>query len=221
LPTIDESWGTEEQQNNLTKLTIEGLNSVKCYGSSKAFSAKVQKIKGTYGVATYVKHHRAVIFYNPKETSELIIRESIYTPSKFTIMTPSKADTLIKVITIRTEKMYDRMDPNYLGMQIKKTGRKYFGLETEYACPLIVRLYMALDEPIDEAFYKEMVEMKTLEMAMHGGATKEIKVNYEYVKLEPQIDTITRRMLLERQFNFYSRDYKIILKNQIFRIEIH
>lgn len=207
LPTIDERWGTEEQQKNLEKLTVEGLRSVKCYGSSKAFSAKVQKIKGAYGVATFVKHGRVNIYYNPAETTPEIIQQAIYTPSKFKISQPTQADSLIKVITIRTEKMYDKMDPNYLGLQIRQSNRKYFGLESEYACPLIVRLYMALDEPIDEAFYKDMVEMKVLEMPVHGGGTKEIKVDFKYMGLENQIDTITRRAFLERQFNFLERKF--------------
>lgn len=208
LPTIDEKWGDEAKQQNLEKITVEGLRSVKCYGSSKAFAAQLQKVPGVYGVATYVKHFRANIFYNPQETNEEAIRQGIYTPSKFKINHPSQEDTLIKVITIRTENMYDKMDPNYLGMQFRNSGKKYFGLETEYACPLIVRLYMGLNEPVDKDFLKETVQMKTLEMPVHGGGVRKVEVDYKFVGLEQQIDTITRKEFLVRQFNAVNKIYK-------------
>ncbi len=207
LPTIDEKWGDEAKYEQLQMVTVDGLRSVKCYGSSKAFSAQLQKIPGVYGVATFVKHSKVKIYYIPAETTPEKIKESIYTPSKFKIATPPAEASLIKVITIRTEKMYDKMDPNYLGLQIRLAKKGYYGLETEYACPLIVRLYMDMNEPVDEDFLKSMVELKELEMPVHGGGVKLINVDFEYVKLEDQMDTITRREFLERQFSSYSKKY--------------
>ena len=92
-------------------------------------------------------------------------------------------------------------------MQFRNSGKNYFGLETEYDCPIIVRLYMGLDEPIDKSFIKSMVEMKKLEMPVHGGGTKEIEVDYKLVEVEPAIDTITRKEFLVRQFNAISRKF--------------
>ena len=103
--------------------------------------------------------------------------------------------------------MHDKLDPNYLGMQFRNSGKNYFGLETEYDCPIIVRLYMGLEEPIDKSFIKSMVEMKKLEMPVHGGGTKEIEVDYKLVEVEPAIDTITRKEFLVRQFNAISRKF--------------
>ena len=207
LPTIDEQWGAPEKYENSEKIVVEGLRSVKCFGSSKAFSAQLQKIPGVYGVATYVKHFRVNIYFDPTETTEEAIRRAIYVPAKFKINHPPKEDSLIKVITIRTENMHDKLDPNYLGMQFRNSGKNYFGLETEYDCPIIVRLYMGLDEPIDKSFIKSMVEMKKLEMPVHGGGTKEIEVDYKLVEVEPAIDTITRKEFLVRQFNAISRKF--------------
>lgn len=212
LPTIDEKWGDESKHENLEKLTVEGLRSVKCYGSSKAFSAQVQKIPGTYGVATYVKHARVNIWYNPSETTAETIQKAIYVPSKFKINHPSAQDSLIKVITVRTENMHDKMDPNYLGLQFRGSGKKYFGLETEYDCPIIVRLYMGIDEEIDKDFLKEMIEMKELVMPVHGGGTRTVEVNYKFVGLEEETDTISRREFLERQMNAVNRTFKSAVK---------
>ncbi len=208
LPTIDEKWGDEAKHENLSELEVEGLRSVKCFGSSKAFAATLQKIPGVYGVATYVKHAKVNIYYNPAETTDSLIRESIYVPSKFKINHPTKADSLMKVLVIRTEKMHDKLDPNYLGMQFRNSGRKYFGLETEYACPIIVRLYMGMDEPVDKKFLKEMVELKVLQMPVHGGGTREVNVDYELIDVENIIDTITRKEFLVRQFTATKRVFK-------------
>ena len=57
LPTIDLKWGIEKvaedgtvtklvDEKNLETTTIEGIRSVKCYGSSMAFKAKLEKIAG-------------------------------------------------------------------------------------------------------------------------------------------------------------------------------
>ena len=126
LPTIDEQWGAPEKYENSEKIVVEGLRSVKCFGSSKAFSAQLQKIPGVYGVATYVKHFRVNIYFDPTETTEEAIRRAIYVPAKFKINHPPKEDSLIKVITIRTENMHDKLDPNYLGMQFRNSGKNYF-----------------------------------------------------------------------------------------------
>ncbi|MFR9504055.1 MAG: 4Fe-4S binding protein [Rikenellaceae bacterium] len=208
IPTIDEIWGDEANHTELSEVRVDGLRSVKCYGSSMAFAAKLQKIQGVYGVETYVKHSYVVIKYNPAQTTEDVILRSIYEPSKFKINHPEKDVDLIKVITIRTENMHDKMDPNYLGLQIRNSERKYYGLETEYDCPIIVKLYADLSEPIDEEYYKSMVEMKVLEMPQHGGGVKPIEVDYEYVHMEPTIDTITRLEFLRRQFTNYDQTYK-------------
>jgi polyferredoxin/copper chaperone CopZ len=208
LPTIDVKWGDEAKQENLQKTTIEGLRSVKCYGSSMAFKAQLEKIPGVYGVATFVKHHVVEIFYNPEEVTPEKIQEAIYVPAKFKIATPPAEAQQIKVITIYTEKMYDRMDPNYLGLQFRFTEKGYYGIETEYSCPLTVRLYMDMNEPVDEDFIKKTVEMKELQMPVHGGGVNVIKVDYVYSGISDKIDTVTRREFLERQFNAYSRNYK-------------
>lgn len=207
LPTIDERWGDAAKQGVLEKVRVEGLRSVKCYGSSKAFAAQLQKINGVYGVATFVKHLYVDIYYNPSETNPDKIKALIYVPAKFKIANPP-AGAQVKVVTIRTENMYDKMDPNYLGLQFRYDGKGYYGLESEYACPLIIRLYMDVKEPVDEKYIRSVVEMKELKMLVHGGGTNIVKVNFKYVSMVDEVDTISRREFLERQFNYYKKEYK-------------
>lgn len=208
LPTIDLRWmpeGVTEEQ--LSSVEVEGLRSVKCYGSSMAFKAQVSKLNGVYGVKTFVKHGRVVIYYLPSLTNEEKIREGIFTPSKFRIQTPDNSIEKIKVVTIRTENMHDKMDINYLGLQFRALNREFYGIESQYDCPIIVRLYMGINEQVDEKMLKQVVEMKELDMPQHGGGSKKIPCNYKFVKIEEGVDTLALRPYLERMFPSFNADF--------------
>ena len=220
LPTIDMEWGIEKvaEDGTVTKLVdrstlevahLEGLKSVKCYGSSMAFKAKLEKISGVHGVKTFVTHKTADVLYNPAVITPEQIQEAIYVPSKFRVLTPDHKELPeLKVVTIRTEGMYDKMDINYLGLQMRMTGKKIYGLETEWACPLIVRVYMAPDEDLDEDWFEEIVEMETLVMPVHGGGTKEIELNYTFVNMEDEVGTIATEEFIRKMFNPFKAQFK-------------
>ena len=220
LPTIDMKWGIETvaEDGTVTQLvdpstlktfTVEGLRSVKCYGSSMTFKAKLEKVPGVHGVRTYVNRHSADILYDPAKTSEEKIQEAIYQPTKFRVATPDhKAVENLKVVTIRTEKMYDKMDINYLGMQMRLSGKKIYGLESEFACPLIVRVYMDPSEDLSEDWFEEIVEMKTIQMPVHGGGVKEIEVDYEFVELEEGSSTVSTADFIKGMFSAFNVQWK-------------
>ena len=206
LPTIDLKWGEAEQ---LETVTVEGLRSVKCYGSSMAFKAKLEKIQGVHGVKVFVKRHAADILYNPAQTNPDKIQEAIFVPSKFRIQTPDhNACDSLKVVVIRTEGMYDKMDINYLGMQMRLTGKKLYGLETEFACPLIVRVYMDPSEDLDEDWFEDVVEMETLNMPTHGGGEKVIEVDYEFVGLEDGVSYVSTESFIRNMFSPFRVQWK-------------
>ena len=220
LPTIDMKWGMEVMgpdstmvkvvdMDELETVTIEGLRSVKCYGSSMAFKAKLQKIQGVYGVKVFVKRHAADVLYNPAQTNPDKIQEAIFVPSKFRIMTPDPAESdSLKVVVIRTEGMYDKMDINYLGMQFRLTGKKLYGLETEFACPLIVRVYMDPSEELDEDWFEDVVEKKELVMPVHGGGEKIIEVDYDFVTMEDGVSYISTEEFIRKMFNPFRVQWK-------------
>ena len=110
LPTISETWGIEEGMK-LETLKIGPLKSVKCYGSSMAFKARMEKVRGVHGVKTFVGSHTVEIAYDPSATNEDKLREEVFTPSHFRIWTPDPEKVPeLKWVTIRTEKMYDKLD---------------------------------------------------------------------------------------------------------------
>ncbi len=220
LPTIDVEWGIENiaEDGTVTQLVdpstlqtvqIDGLRSVKCYGSSMSFKARLEKIAGVHGVKTFVNRHSAEILYDPAKTDPDKIQEAIYQPSKFRVNTPDHTVVdSVKVVTIRTEGMYDKMDINYLGMQMRLTGKKIYGLETEFACPLIVRVYMDPSERLDEDWFEDIVEMETLQMPVHGGGTKEIEVEYEFVELEDGESYVPVESFLRNMFSPFKVQWK-------------
>ena len=220
LSTIDVEWGIENiaEDGTVTQLVdpstlqtvqIDGLRSVKCYGSSMSFKARLEKIAGVHGVKTFVNRHSAEILYDPAKTDPDKIQEAIYQPSKFRVNTPDHTVVdSVKVVTIRTEGMYDKMDINYLGMQMRLTGKKIYGLETEFACPLIVRVYMDPSERLDEDWFEDIVEMETLQMPVHGGGTKEIEVEYEFVELEDGESYVPVETFLRNMFSPFKVQWK-------------
>ena len=219
LPTINVTWGIEQtledgtvkqlvDPSSLKTMEMEGLRSVKCYGSSMAFKAKLEKIRGVHGVKTFVSHHRAVITYDPAATTPEVIQESVFTPSKFRVNTPDMATVdSIKVVTIRTENMYDKLDLNYLGLQMRLTDKKIYGLESEFACPLIVRVYMDASETADKAWFKKIVNMKELEMPVHGGGTKITPVNFKFVDLEDGESYISTESFIRKMFTPFKAQF--------------
>ena len=72
----------------LETVKVSGLKSVKCFGSSMAFKAKMEKVPGVHGVKTYVGSHTVEVSYDPKVTNAEKIEKQIFVPSKFKIATP-------------------------------------------------------------------------------------------------------------------------------------
>lgn len=207
VPTIDEKWGIEEGMD-LGTLRIENLTSVHCYGSSMAFKGKMEKVKGVHGVKTYAASHTVVLTYDKAATSEEKLLEEVYEPSHFRVNSPDPSEYKeLKVQTIRTEHMPNRTDLNHLGLQMRNSGRKVFGLESEYDCPLIVRVYSDPSEELDEAWFREMVEKKVLSMPVHGGGTKDTPLDFTFIRLEKGSGSIGIKDYLERMFDKFEAEY--------------
>lgn len=207
VPTIDEKWGIEPGMK-LETVRMEGLKSVKCFGSSMAFKARMEKVAGVHGVRTFVGSHTVVVTYDANAIDAAKVEALIFVPSKFRVnsLEPEQYDSL-KCVTIRTEKMFDKLDLNYLGMQMRLTEKKVFGLESIYECPLIVKVYMAPDEDLDEAWFKNIVEKKTLEMPVHGGGVKTIDLGFKFIRLEKGSTMISTPDYLRMMFDQFAAEY--------------
>lgn len=198
IPTIDMKWKMENV-SSLESFEVEGLRSVKCYGSAMTFKAKLEQIKGVHGVRVYVGRKAAEILYDPSVTSSDQIQKAMFIPSRFKIksINPETVPTL-KVVTLRTEGMYDRYDINYLGHQFYQTGKDIYGLETEFACPLIVRVYMDASLNLNEEWFKQVVEKEEVTVPVTGGGRRAVTLDYDFVEMEDNISYITTEDFLSR-----------------------
>ena len=207
IPTISETWGIEDGMK-LETLKISGLKSVKCFGSSMAFKAKMEKVPGVHGVKTYVGSHTVVVSYDPKVTNAEAVEKQFFVPSKFKVATPDPVQTpQLKVVTLRVEKMHDKMDLNYFGLQFRDEERPVYGVESEYDCPVVVRVFMDPAAEGDEAWFKEIVNRKKLVMNLPNGGVNEIPMGLEFVRMEPQVDTIATADFLHRMFSPFKAEY--------------
>jgi hypothetical protein len=100
------------------------------------------------------------------------------------------------------------MDINYLGMQMRLTGKKIYGLESEFSCPLIVRVVMDPSEDLDEDWFEEIVEMEVLEMPVHGGGVNEIEVDYEFIEMEDGYTMISTADHIKSMFSSFNVQWK-------------
>lgn len=206
LPTISVTWGVTEDMK-LESVKVENLKSVKCYGSSMAFKAKLEGIKGVHGVKTYVGSHSVVIKYDPKVISEAKILEEIYVPANYRIKRPDPRElSELKVYTIRTEKMSDRTDLINLGLQFRLTDKDIYGVESEYDCPLIVRIYTGPEENLEASWLKEIVEKETLDMPTAKGTIKSTPCGFKFVKMEKEVSTISVSDFLHKTLNPFTAE---------------
>ena len=207
LPTIDVSWDTENVET-LETVKVEHLTSVKCYGSSMAFKARMEKVRGVHGVKTYVGSHTVVISYDPKVTTAEKVQQEVFIPSRYKIARPD-IDSIpeLKVMTIRTEKMYDKLNLNFLGIQFMLSDKDIYGLESEYDCPLIVKVYMDPKEDPDEEWFRYWVEKKEIEMTNSEGKVKATPVDFEFVRLEKGSTMVSSKEFLEKFFSPFTAEY--------------
>ncbi|MEG2614845.1 MAG: 4Fe-4S binding protein, partial [Alistipes sp.] len=161
LPTINEKWGDYEQVEQLQTYKMGNLMSIKCFGSSKAFSAKMQAVPGVYGVKTFVKRYAVEIDYDPTKTDTLKIQEAIFTPTMRKYSTPKATIPTLDAIHLGVEGLHDRMDMVYFGMVLQQIDGIY-GFVAEFACPVKVTIYVDPAAGITEEQLEEAIDAKEL-----------------------------------------------------------
>ncbi|MDE6569892.1 MAG: 4Fe-4S binding protein [Alistipes sp.] len=197
LPTIDEKWGDYEQVEKMQTYEMEGLQSVKCFGSSKAFSAKMQTVPGVYGVKTFVKRHAVVISYNPAQTDTLKIQEAIFTPTYRKYKTPDETMPMLDVVRLGVEGLHDRMDMVYFGMALQQI-EGICGFTAEFDCPVKVTVYTDPAAGITREQLTEAIEAEELVIQTKNGE-RSYPMHYE-VRSYAQDGQATRAQFIETMF---------------------
>ncbi|MDY3978781.1 MAG: 4Fe-4S binding protein [Tidjanibacter sp.] len=178
LPTIDERWGETEQVSELKTFEMTGLTTIKCFGSSKAFSAKMQGLKGVYGVKTFVRTHTVEILYDPSQITVEQIQESIFTPTRRKYSAP--AGDSLRVYELGIEGLHDKNDILHFGMMLQFV-EGVRGFTAEFACPVKVLLYTEPEVEFSKKELAKIIEVKEFVYPPKSEKNKTYQVDFKLV----------------------------------------
>ncbi len=203
VPTIDIKWGEPEEIESAAIFTQSGLKNIKCYGSSMAFANKMKTVDGVYGVATYVKHNRVKMYYDSDRLNEEKIQELLFTPQKTTLKPLNKDIDTVYGISLKLENFFDSYDFNYLGAMLGKET-KAAGLISEFACPVIVKIYFPSEiENKEELFALIESEEYTFETTQ---GPRKLELGYG-ISGKPEYFTISKEEYLSLLFTPFEKDF--------------
>jgi NAD-dependent dihydropyrimidine dehydrogenase PreA subunit len=167
LPTIDVKWGTEKQLADAAVFTKAGLKNVKCFGSSTAFANQMRKIKGIYGVSTYVGTHTVKILYDKSVYDDVKLQEIIFVPEKRILSPLNLSVDSVAVYTLTVDNFFDPFDASYLQYLLQQKTEAC-GYQIDFACPVVVRIYFPKGKQPDPKILSEIIESKNLIYQVSG-----------------------------------------------------
>jgi len=197
LPTIDEKWGDYDRVENMQTFEMEGLQTIKCFGSSKAFSAKMQSVQGVYGVKTFVRRHGIEVMYDPAATDTLKIQAAIFSPTMRKYATPAEEIPVLDVVKLGVEGLHDRMDMVYFGMALQRIEGVY-GFTAEFACPVDVTVYADPAAGITQERFAEAIDARELVIPVKDG--EKIIPMHTVLKSYAVEGTVTREEFVQLMF---------------------
>ena len=171
LPTIDVKWGTKEQVTNAGVFTKEGLKDIKCFGSSTAFANQMRTVKGIYGVSTYVGSHTVKILYDKTLYDDIKLQKLLFVPEKRVLgALESEADS-VAVYSLTVDHFFDPLDAAYLQFLLQQKTAAC-GYQTDFACPVIIRIYFPAGKQSDRKSLTDAIESKSLTYSSNGKALR-------------------------------------------------
>ena len=204
VPTIDQKWVGKNEISNAKIFTQSGLKNIKCYGSSMAFASKMQEVDGILGVATYVKHHRVKVYYDPNKLDEVKIQKLLFTPSKLVLRTLGKQYTNLTVVTVWLNNFFDLLDFNYLARMVQNKTEAV-GVVSEYDCPVIVKLYFPAGTAPEKEELITILESKTFSFE-YNGKSQTVELNYDVAK-GPDYQTVEKAEYAKVMFSPFEMEF--------------
>lgn len=198
LPTIDQKWGTEEQVKSAGMFEMSGLKNIKCFGSSTAFANQMRRINGIYGVSTYVSSHTVHILYDTAMYDNQMVQELIFAPAKKVIRTVSQDVDSVSYYTLSVDKFFDPLDATYL-QNLLEQKTDACGFQSEFACPVLVRIYFPAGKLPGREALTEVIESKKLSFTS-GGNEFNVKLPYRVVTFNDMPVTISKQEYAAQMF---------------------
>lgn len=223
LPTISQKWGTEEQLAGAGTFEMSGLKNIKCFGSSTAFANQMRNVEGVYGVSTYVASHTVHILYDTTMYNDEKLQQLLFVPVKRTIDDlPAETGSLV-YYTLTIDKFFDPLDATYL-QHLLDQKTEAVGYQSEFACPVIVRIYFPAGKEPDRETLVKTIESKSLSFTVNETEFN-VKLPYKVVTFSEEKGTLSpqefaREMFMpERSFFNDSQNYSgDVLKGMTVRL---
>ncbi len=190
LPTIDQKWGTPEQIESAGVFEMSGLKNIKCFGSSTAFANQMRRVDGIYGVSTYVASHTVHILYDTTMYNDEKLQKMIFVPVKKVIEPVAKDVDSVVYYTLTIDKFFDPLDATYL-QHLLDQKTEACGFQSDFACPVIVRIYFPAGKEPDRETLVEAIESKSLTFTSNGNEFH-VKLPYRVITFEDQPATISK-----------------------------
>jgi ferredoxin len=200
LPTIDQKWGTAGEIEKASIFTKSGISEIKCYGSSMAFADKMKQVKGVFGVATYVSSHTVKIYYDATILNDQMLQQELFTPRKAIIQSPGSEFNEVKMFSLMLDNFFDPSDFDNLSVLLKEKTDAY-GLESEFSCPVTVRIYFPGISEWNGSKLVEILETKKIEISS-GKDRSELNLSFKVVG-QPILKTITGMSYYFKMFEPY------------------
>jgi NAD-dependent dihydropyrimidine dehydrogenase PreA subunit len=198
LPTISQKWGTEEQIAAAGTFEMSGLKNIKCFGSSTAFANQMRNVKGVYGVSTYVASHTVHILYDTTMYNDEKLQQLLFVPVKRTIgELPAETGSLV-YYTLTIDKFFDPLDATYL-QHLLDQKTEAVGYQSEFACPVIVRIYFPAGKEPDKETLVKAIESKSLSFTVNETEFN-VKLPYKVVTFAEEKGTLSPQEFAREMF---------------------
>lgn len=198
LPTIDQKWGTPEQLKNAGLFEMSGLKNIKCFGSSTAFANQMRKVEGIYGVSTYVASHSVHILYDTSRFNPEKLQQLIFVPVKRVIEPVTREVDSVVYYSLTIDKFFDPLDATYLQHLLdQKTDA--CGYQSDFACPVIVRIYFPEGKEPDRESLVKAIESKNLTFTANDNEFN-VRLAYRVITFEEQPVKISKSQYAAEMF---------------------
>ena len=204
LPTIEQKWGTEEKMQKASLFTRSGLSEINCFGSSMAFANKMHEVKGILGVATYVTSHKVKIYYDAALINERGLQAELFIPQKKILRRQEVEINTIKMVSCSLDNFFASSDFTNLSILLKEKTAA-LALESEFNCPVTVRIYFPGNCEISQSYLTQILETKNLNM-VSGSQHTALNLSFKLVN-KPELCTITRKDYRIRMFESYRNTF--------------
>jgi hypothetical protein len=198
LPTIDQKWGTTEQIESAGVFEMEGLKNIKCFGSSTAFANQMRRHEGIYGVSTFVANHKVRVLYDTSLYDDQKLQQLMFVPVKRVIRPVEKDVDSVTYYTLTVDKFFDPLDATYL-QHLLNQKTDACGFQTEFACPVIVRIYFPAGKEPGPEVLTEVIESKNLTFTSNDNEFH-VKLPYRVITFDDEPLTMSKREYASAMF---------------------